>query len=134
MTPDADDVFDFGLPLGEAVDHRGLAFPPDGIRLLAEAAERLRASYRERVRGIKLVGSRARGDARRDSDWDLLVFLDACDFDVDLPKVRAIAEALEGRYGLGSVSISPLDREKFLGIEAKYPGIHERFRRDAVCL
>ena len=62
--------FDFGLPLKEAVRRRGLAFPKKGLALIAEAAGRLSVLYKDRVRAIKLVGSRARGDARPDSDWD----------------------------------------------------------------
>jgi predicted nucleotidyltransferase len=35
----------------------------------------LRAMPRRRVAKVVLYGSRARGDARRDSDWDLAVFV-----------------------------------------------------------
>jgi predicted nucleotidyltransferase len=38
--------------------------------------DRILASAGERVRKIILFGSRARGDARADSDYDLLVVLD----------------------------------------------------------
>jgi hypothetical protein len=38
-------------------------------------AEAVRARYGDRVERIVLFGSRARGDAREDSDWDVAVFL-----------------------------------------------------------
>jgi predicted nucleotidyltransferase len=38
-------------------------------------AEAVRALYGERVDRIVLYGSRARGDAREESDWDVAVFL-----------------------------------------------------------
>ena len=126
--------FDFGLPLKDAVRRRGLVFSKKGSALIAEAAGRLRGLYKKRVRAVKLVGSRARGDARPDSDWDFLVFLDACDYKTELPKLGVINRELAEKYKLGEISISPLDREKFSAIETKYPGIHEKFRKDAVNL
>jgi predicted nucleotidyltransferase len=38
-------------------------------------AAAVRALYGDRVERIVLFGSRARGDAREDSDWDVAVFL-----------------------------------------------------------
>jgi predicted nucleotidyltransferase len=38
-------------------------------------AEAVRALYGDRVERIVLYGSRARGDARDDSDWDVAVFV-----------------------------------------------------------
>lgn len=45
-------------------------------RLLKEIKKRLAAAYGDRLRGVVLHGSQARGDARADSDIDLLVLLD----------------------------------------------------------
>ena len=44
--------------------------------LLAEITRRLRAEYGSRLHGVVLYGSEARGDARPDSDIDLLVLLE----------------------------------------------------------
>ena len=41
--------------------------------LLKEIKVRLSAAYGERLRGVVLYGSQARGDARPDSDVDILV-------------------------------------------------------------
>lgn len=42
---------------------------------LARFRHAVRAAYADRVERIVLYGSRARGDARADSDWDIAVFL-----------------------------------------------------------
>lgn len=44
--------------------------------LLAQIKSRLQAAHGARLKGVILYGSRARGDAQPDSDWDLLVLLD----------------------------------------------------------
>ena len=50
--------------------------PMDRQELLAEIKRRLTAAHGDRLRGIVLYGSQARGDARWDSDIDLLVLLE----------------------------------------------------------
>ena len=45
-------------------------------RLLDELKERLSAAYGERLHAVVLFGSEARGDARPDSDIDVLVVLE----------------------------------------------------------
>jgi predicted nucleotidyltransferase len=67
-TPQTDDAD----PLPALPDH----VPRRVRRALAEAKERLRATYGDRLRRVVLYGSYARGDATADSDVDLLVVLD----------------------------------------------------------
>jgi len=47
----------------------------DSNKLLSQARERLRASYGDRLRGLVLYGSHARGNPSPESDIDLLVLL-----------------------------------------------------------
>ncbi|TBX98434.1 nucleotidyltransferase family protein [Rhizobium laguerreae] len=46
---------------------------------LREFGREVTAQFGDRVTSIKLFGSRARGDARRDSDYDVVVFIDSTD-------------------------------------------------------
>ncbi len=124
------DVAEFGLPLASAADR----FDDGGRHLIADLVAEAAAIYGDRLQAVKLVGSRARGDARPDSDWDFLLFLDSCDYELEVPRLAELAAALERRHGCAELSISPMSREQFLGLDAKYEGITERFRRDAVAL
>lgn len=49
---------------------------PQTLAVLTEFRERLAVRFGERLRGLVLFGSRARGDYRDDSDADVAVFLD----------------------------------------------------------
>lgn len=46
------------------------------VELLKQIKARLTAAYKDRLRGVVLYGSVARGDAGPDSDIDVLVLLD----------------------------------------------------------
>jgi len=50
--------------------------PVIASRVLDELKERLSAAYGERLHAVVLFGSEARGDARPDSDIDVLVVLE----------------------------------------------------------
>lgn len=57
--------------------------------LLARLKAELVRRYGERLKGIILFGSRARGDARPDSDWDVAVVIEG--YDGDLHEMRQLA-------------------------------------------
>jgi predicted nucleotidyltransferase len=53
--------------------------PPKIRDILRQLREGLAEMYGERLRGLVLFGSWARGDAEEDSDIDVAVVLDTCD-------------------------------------------------------
>lgn len=55
---------------------------PDDRRLLQDLCDRIVGAVGDRVCAITLFGSRARGDARPDSDFDILVVVDKDDFEL----------------------------------------------------
>lgn len=81
---------------------------------LFEAKERLQETYGDRLRYVVLYGSRARGDARPDSDVDLLVVLKGPIENAWQETKRAMApwDDLLMRYGL-DFSIKPYTEEVY---------------------
>jgi predicted nucleotidyltransferase len=124
-----DDLY-FGRPLEEVKN----LFSSKELELFSDLIEEVRSLYGDRLKSVKLVGSRARGNAMERSDYDILVLLDTCDYDVEVPKMRDLSYKLNLKHGLGGIHMSPLNREQFLGLDAKYQGITDKFRRDAVNL
>jgi predicted nucleotidyltransferase len=52
---------------------------PVSCGFLAEFRSDVEAAFPGRVRDVALFGSRARGDANAESDWDVAVFIDGFD-------------------------------------------------------
>jgi predicted nucleotidyltransferase len=72
--------------------------------LLAEMKQGLGRLYGDRLKGVYLYGSRARGEAQPDSDVDILVVLDEIDhYYGELERTAALVSSLSLRY---DVSIS----------------------------
>ena len=68
---------------------------------LAELRHGLEQLYGERLRGLYLFGSRARGDAQPDSDVDVLVVLDRVEsLYRELDRTGYVSAPLCLRYGL----------------------------------
>jgi hypothetical protein len=61
-------------------------------------------AFRGRLRGAVLFGSRARGEAHDDSDWDLALFIDGFDRGRESRHLNFLAAT----YHLRGVRISPL--------------------------
>jgi predicted nucleotidyltransferase len=82
--------------------------------LLNDLKERLAATYGDRLDVVVLFGSEARGDARADSDIDLLVVL--CgpidDYGVELERSLAAVYPVALRVGR-RVSVKLLDRREY---------------------
>jgi uncharacterized protein len=78
--------------------------------VLARVKARLAAEYGPRLLKVVLFGSRARGDARPDSDYDIAVFLDGFDGSMDeaMRLGRIAAELNDETGGAAFVEIQPL--------------------------
>jgi predicted nucleotidyltransferase len=83
-------------------------------RVLDELKERLSAAYSERLHAVVLFGSEARGDARPDSDIDVLVVLETLTGDYGEELERGLAAVYPVALRLGRrVSVKPLAREEY---------------------
>ncbi|MGB8657392.1 MAG: nucleotidyltransferase domain-containing protein [Candidatus Zixiibacteriota bacterium] len=122
------------LSFGRALDEVRTSFSSQELDLFSDLLGEVRSLYGERLRSLKLVGSRARGTAMERSDYDFLVLLDTCDYSVEIPKLQSLSYKMNLKYGLGCISLSPLSEEQFVGLDAKFQGITDDFRRDAVTL
>lgn len=121
---------DFGRPLSEV----RTAFTDAEIALFTDLLEEMASAYGARLLSVKLVGSRARGTASSTSDYDFLVFLDTCDYDVEVPRLEIVSDRVGARHRLGPLSLSPMTCDQFRGLDAKFEGITRNFRRDAITL
>jgi uncharacterized protein len=101
---------------------------PDPV--LARVAAEMQRLYGARLEGLYLFGSRARGDHRPDSDYDIAVVLDEIDdewHETNMLSDIAFDLLLEtGHF----VSLKPMTRER---IEER-TGFAYNLRRDAVSL
>jgi hypothetical protein len=122
------------MSFGRSLDEARTLFSSRELNLFSDLLGEVQAVYGERLRSLKLVGSRARGTAMERSDYDFLVLLDTCDYGVEVPKLESLGYDMTLKHGLGGISLSPLSREQFIGLDAKYEGITDNFRRDAVTL
>ena len=83
-------------------------------RILAELKERLSEVYGERLHAVVLFGSEARGDAKPDSDIDVLAVLETLAGDYGDELERSLAAVYPVALQIGRrVSVKPLTREQF---------------------
>jgi len=79
-----------------------------------ELKKRLAAAYGERLHAVVLFGSEVRGDARPDSDIDVLAVLETLPGDYGDELERGIAAVYPVALKLGRrVSVKPLAREEY---------------------
>jgi predicted nucleotidyltransferase len=100
-----------------------------GHEQLEPVVEALERSFGDRLVAVALFGSRARGDARPDSDWDLLVV--ARDLPASpLQRVWTVKSAIPP-YWRARVSVLARTPEEF---EARLTSLHLDLALDAVVL
>ena len=69
--------------------------------LLADFRSGLEAIYRDRLRGLYLYGSYARGNPQWDSDLDVLVILDRLDsYGAEIDRTSELVSVASLRYGI----------------------------------
>jgi predicted nucleotidyltransferase len=97
--------------------------PPHVRAALAEAKARLEALYGDRLERVVLYGSYARGDAREDSDVDLLVVLRG-DYDAyaEGKRISTLRLGLSIRHGV-DVSMQPYNVAEAADLE--HPLMHD---------
>lgn len=94
--------------------------PPHVRAALAEAKARLSEMYGDRLARVVLYGSYARGDAREDSDVDLLVVLRG-DYEpyAEIKRTSALHLDLLLRYGV-DLAIQPFDEHEVTDLERPF--------------
>jgi len=93
--------------------------------------DRLRPVFGERLRGVVLYGSRARGDAAPDSDFDFLVLLDQVEsFGAEQERLSAVVCDLSLEY---DIVVSALPSSETTFAESGLP-LYRNARREGLVI
>jgi len=99
--------------------------------ILRELKEGLQAIYGERLRGVYLFGSRARGDAEEDSDIDIAVVLD--DFESEYREGRSWSR-LASEIGIKYTCVPSLFAIREADWESRDESFLRNVRREGVAV
>ena len=89
----------------------------DPLALAGILRDGLKVVFGDRLRGIVLYGSRARGDAEVDSDFDFLVLLDGVEsFSAERERISPVACDLSLEHDI-VVSALPVSEQAFASLE-----------------
>lgn len=84
----------------------------DVKKLMSELKGGLQALYGERLKGVYLFGSYARGDADEESDVDVLVVLDRVDrYAVELDRTSELISTLSLEHGVSLSRVFASERQ-----------------------
>jgi predicted nucleotidyltransferase len=98
--------------------------------VISRVADEMRKLYGARLKGLYLFGSRARGDHRPDSDYDIAVVLDRIDNEWNETLLLA-DKAFDLLLDTGHfVSLKPMTHARM----SEWTGFASNLRRDAVAL
>jgi predicted nucleotidyltransferase len=80
--------------------------------LLAELKSGLRGLYSQRLRGVYLYGSYARGEGERESDVDVLIVLDRLDsYGAEVDRTSKLVSNVSLKYGVSVSRVFVPERE-----------------------
>jgi predicted nucleotidyltransferase len=97
-------------------------------RWVEEFRDRLRELLRDRLRDLRLFGSRARGERHAESDIDLLVLVDG--FDEETRR-----SVIDLAYSISPwLSPMPVDFERYHAPRSRATGIYQEIRKESVRL
>lgn len=101
---------------------------PDERRWVEDFRDTLRRRYGERVRDLRLFGSKVRGDDHDESDVDILVLVEGCDLAVTLDIVDAATRI--------STWLSPsvFDFDRYHQPSSRASGFYQEMRHQSVRL
>ena len=87
---------------------------------MTELNSKLRALYGERLNGVYLYGSYARGEAGQESDFDVLVVLDDFErYGDEIKRTSELSSSLSLRYGV-SISKVFLRKRDWLSLQTPF--------------
>lgn len=101
---------------------------PDERRWVEDLRDRLRAEYGPRLRDLRLFGSKVRGDFHDESDIDVLVLIDGCDYQTS-SAIGTLAHSISPW-----LSLVTRDFDAYHEPSSRASGFYQEMRKESVRL